>query len=117
HESIKKIDSNYAKAVTPGGKEYEVLLKPFLEYYESNRDNDINTYMFSSWCKFSWQNTNFGWGKPVWRSREKIEAQNTVVMMDDQEGDGVEAWVHLDEKRMCQLEQDPDIQTYAYLVQ
>ncbi|GJT23602.1 pelargonidin 3-O-(6-caffeoylglucoside) 5-O-(6-O-malonylglucoside) 4'''-malonyltransferase-like protein [Tanacetum coccineum] len=53
HELIKKIDSNYAKAVTPGGKEYEVLLKPFLEYYESNRDNDINTYMFSSWCNAS----------------------------------------------------------------
>ena len=35
-------------------------------------------------------------------------------MMDDQEGDGVEAWVHLDEKRMSQLEQDPDIHTYAF---
>nr|GEV08098.1 transferase, chloramphenicol acetyltransferase-like domain protein [Tanacetum cinerariifolium] len=27
HDSIKKIDSNYAKAVTPGGKEYEILVR------------------------------------------------------------------------------------------
>ncbi|GKE68691.1 pelargonidin 3-O-(6-caffeoylglucoside) 5-O-(6-O-malonylglucoside) 4'''-malonyltransferase-like protein, partial [Tanacetum coccineum] len=115
HESIKNIDGNYAKAVTPDGKEYEVLVKPFLEFHEINTDNDVNAYFFSSWCKFSWQNADFGWGKPVWRSTEKMVAQNMVIMMDDQEGDGVEAWVHLDETRMCQLEQDPDIQTYAFM--
>nr|GEV45479.1 ribonuclease H-like domain-containing protein [Tanacetum cinerariifolium] len=108
---------NYAKEVRPGGKEYEVLVKPFLEFHEINTNNDVNAYLFSSWCKFSWQNADFGWGKPVWKSMGKMETQNLVIMMDDQEGDGVEAWVHLDEKRMCQLEQDPDIQTYAYLVQ
>ncbi|PWA36294.1 transferase, Chloramphenicol acetyltransferase-like domain protein [Artemisia annua] len=117
HESIKNINNNYTKAVTPGGKEYEVLLKPFLEYYEMYNDNDINAYSFTSWCKFSWQNADFGWGKPVWKSVGKMETQNFVIMMDDQEGDGVEAWVHLDEKRMCQLEQDPDIRTYAFLAQ
>nr|GEV26629.1 pelargonidin 3-O-(6-caffeoylglucoside) 5-O-(6-O-malonylglucoside) 4'''-malonyltransferase-like [Tanacetum cinerariifolium] len=29
----------------------------------------------------------------------------------------IEVWVHLDEKRMCQLEQDLDIKTYAFLVE
>nr|GFC23573.1 pelargonidin 3-O-(6-caffeoylglucoside) 5-O-(6-O-malonylglucoside) 4'''-malonyltransferase-like [Tanacetum cinerariifolium] len=67
--------------------------------------------------RFSLQNTDFGWGKPVWKSMGKMEGQNMVVMVDDQEGDGVEAWVQLDEKRMCQLEQDPDIKTYAFLVE
>nr|GEZ02035.1 pelargonidin 3-O-(6-caffeoylglucoside) 5-O-(6-O-malonylglucoside) 4'''-malonyltransferase-like [Tanacetum cinerariifolium] len=65
--------------------------------------------------RFSWQNTDFGWGKPVWKSMGKMEAQNTMVMVDDQEGDDVEVLVHLDEKRMCQLEQDLDIKTYSFL--
>nr|GEZ30759.1 pelargonidin 3-O-(6-caffeoylglucoside) 5-O-(6-O-malonylglucoside) 4'''-malonyltransferase-like [Tanacetum cinerariifolium] len=56
---------------------------------------------------------DFGWGKPVWKSIGKFAAQNYVILMDDQEGDGVEAWVHLDEKRMHQLEQDHDIKAYA----
>ncbi|GJV57784.1 pelargonidin 3-O-(6-caffeoylglucoside) 5-O-(6-O-malonylglucoside) 4'''-malonyltransferase-like protein [Tanacetum coccineum] len=114
HESIKKIDNTYAKTVTPGGKEYEVLLKPFFEYYEIHRDNDVNAYSFTSWCKFSWQNTDFGWGMPIWKSLGRMEAQNLVIMMDDQKGEGIEAWVHLDEKRMCQFEEDPDIKTYAF---
>nr|GEW78132.1 reverse transcriptase domain-containing protein [Tanacetum cinerariifolium] len=60
------------------------------------------------------KNADFGSGKPVWRSTGKTEAQNTVIMIDDQEGDEVEAWVHLDEELMRQLEQDPDMQAYAF---
>lgn len=110
-DSIEKVGSSYAKE-TPGENEYEVLVNPFLEFYKYNASDDVNAYIASSWCRF-FNNADFGWGKPVWKSTGKYEAQNMLVLMDDQEGDGVEAWVYLDEKRMRQLEQDPDIQTYA----
>ncbi|KAI3827867.1 hypothetical protein L1987_01954 [Smallanthus sonchifolius] len=113
NDSIKKIESDYAKALMSTNKEYEVLMEPFLEYSRNIANNDVNFYAFTSWCKFSFYNADFGWGKPVWRSTGHYAATNFVLLMDDQEGDGVEAWVHLDEKHMCKLEQDLDIQAYA----
>ncbi|GJS84740.1 pelargonidin 3-O-(6-caffeoylglucoside) 5-O-(6-O-malonylglucoside) 4'''-malonyltransferase-like protein [Tanacetum coccineum] len=111
HDSLKKYDTNYATALSSG--EYDVLIKPFLEYSQNIMNSDVNFYAVTSWCKFSFNKADFGWGKPVWRSTGQFAAQNFVVMMDDQEGDGIEAWVHFDEKRMRQLEQDPDIKAYA----
>ena len=111
HDSLKKYDSNYAKALTSG--EYDVLMKSFLEYSQNIMNSDVNFYGITSWCKFSFNKADFGWGKPVWKSTGQFGAQNFVVMMDDQEGDGIEAWVHFDEKRMGQFEQDPDIKAYA----
>ncbi|GJY30999.1 pelargonidin 3-O-(6-caffeoylglucoside) 5-O-(6-O-malonylglucoside) 4'''-malonyltransferase-like protein [Tanacetum coccineum] len=112
-DSVKKYDIDYSKALMPGGKEYDVLIKPFLEHTQNMIKSDVNFYTVTSWCKFSFNKADFGWGKPVWKSIGKFAAQNYVILMDDQEGDGVEAWVHLDEKRMHQLEQDHDIKAYA----
>ncbi|KAI3732196.1 hypothetical protein L1987_63395 [Smallanthus sonchifolius] len=113
NDSIKKIVSDYAKALTSTNKEYDVLKEPFLEYSRNIANNDVNFYVFTSWCNFSFHNVDFGWGKPVWRSTGHYAAENFVLLMDDQEGEGVEAWVHLDEKHMCKLEKEVDIQAYA----
>ncbi|GKE55986.1 pelargonidin 3-O-(6-caffeoylglucoside) 5-O-(6-O-malonylglucoside) 4'''-malonyltransferase-like protein [Tanacetum coccineum] len=112
-DSVTKNDSDYAKALTSGGKEYDDLKKPFPEHIQRVMYSDVNFYTVSSWCNFPFNKADFGWGKPVWKSTGKCAAQNLVIMIDDQEGDGVEAWVHLDEKRMHQLEQNPDIKAYA----
>nr|XP_043627374.1 stemmadenine O-acetyltransferase-like [Erigeron canadensis] len=111
HDSIRKFDNSYAKALSD--KDYEVLSKPFMEYFQNITNNDVDFYAFTSWCKFSLYKADFGWGKPVWTSTGQFAAQNFVILMDDQEGDGIEAWVHLDQKRMSQLEQDSNIQMYA----
>ncbi|GKD70063.1 putative transferase, partial [Tanacetum coccineum] len=76
-------------------------------------DSDVDFYLFTCWCKFSFYNADFGSGKTIWASTGKLPCQNLVIMMDDNEGDGVEAWVHLDDKRMKELEQDYDIKAYA----
>lgn len=112
YESIKKLDNDYDKVVKPSEEVYEVLTKPFLEYYHRRIKNDVNLCVFTSWCKFSFYQADFGWGKPVWKST-KFSSQTGVIMMDDQEGDGVEAWVSLDEERMFKLAQDANIKAYA----
>lgn len=91
----------------------EILMKPFLEFSQNITNTDVNFYSFTSWCKFSFYKADFGWGKPVWRSTGQYEAQNFVLLMDNEEGYGVEAWVHLDEKGMCQLEQDVGVLAYT----
>ncbi|KAL8209548.1 hypothetical protein R6Q57_006280 [Mikania cordata] len=113
NESIKKIKGNYAKELMSNNKTYDILMEPFLEYSQNINNNDVNFYAFTSWCKFSFNNADFGWGKPVWKSTGRYAAQKFVLLLDDQEGDGIEAWVHLDENKMSQLEQDHDIQTYT----
>ncbi|KAK1430280.1 hypothetical protein QVD17_12917 [Tagetes erecta] len=113
-DSVSKTVRDYTKTLTDGDEGYEDVINPYLE---SNRNmftnNVVSFYFFTSWCKFSYYDADFGCGKPVWASIGKLPTQNLVIMLDDREGDGVEAWVHMDEKRMKQLEQDYDIKAYA----
>ncbi|KAM0028628.1 putative transferase [Helianthus debilis subsp. tardiflorus] len=113
HDSTNKTRSGSARALSHSEKDYGFLSKPFLERLKSITGNsDVNVYTFSSWCKFSFYTSDFGWGKPVWRSIADMKAPQSVIMMDDEEGDGVEAWVHMDKKRMCELERDLNIKAY-----
>ncbi|KAL8195198.1 hypothetical protein R6Q57_025601 [Mikania cordata] len=114
-DSVSKTVGDCTKMMSHGEEgNYEVVINP---YFESNRNmftnNAVSFYFFTSWCKFSYYEADFGCGKPVWASTAKLPTQNLVIMMDDHEGDGVEAWVHFDEKRMKQLEQDSGIRAYA----
>nr|XP_043630687.1 pelargonidin 3-O-(6-caffeoylglucoside) 5-O-(6-O-malonylglucoside) 4'''-malonyltransferase-like [Erigeron canadensis] len=111
--SVKKTAKDCAKILQNGEKGYGVIIDPYLESNEKIVDNDVNFYLLTCWCKFTFYKANFGYGMPIWSSTGKLPVQNLVIMLDDQEGDGVEAWVHLDEKRMNKLEQDPDIKFYA----
>ncbi|GJT60247.1 pelargonidin 3-O-(6-caffeoylglucoside) 5-O-(6-O-malonylglucoside) 4'''-malonyltransferase-like protein [Tanacetum coccineum] len=113
HGSIKKTAVDCAKILTHGEEGYGVIINPYLESNRKIGDNDVNFYLMTTWCKFSFYNADFGCGKPIWTSTGKLPGQNLVVTMDDHKGDGVEAWVHLDDKRMKELEQDSDIKTYA----
>ncbi|KAI3755450.1 hypothetical protein L1987_55251 [Smallanthus sonchifolius] len=112
HDSVNEMKNSYAKALSQFEKDYEVLSKPFLECLENISSKDVNSYLLSSWCRFSFHTADFGWGKPVWKSITNEKIPNSVTMMDDEEGDGVEAWVHLDEKQMCELEKDSNLQAY-----
>ncbi|KAK1368108.1 vinorine synthase-like [Heracleum sosnowskyi] len=55
---------------------------------------------YSSWCKFPFYEADFGWGKPTWVSIPNVPMKNTVVLIDDKSGEGIEAWVCMDENDM-----------------
>ncbi|KAJ0936860.1 putative vinorine synthase [Helianthus annuus] len=107
-DSTNKTKSGYARALSHS-KGFSEPLKTI------NGNDDANMYTFSSWCKFLLYTVDFGWGKPVWRSTN-MKFPQTVVMMDGEESDGVEAWVSLVKKKkkkeMCELERDLNIQAY-----
>nr|GEU53790.1 pelargonidin 3-O-(6-caffeoylglucoside) 5-O-(6-O-malonylglucoside) 4'''-malonyltransferase-like [Tanacetum cinerariifolium] len=115
HGSVKKTIRDCAKILTDGEEGYGVVINPYLESNRKIDDSDVDFYLFTCWCKFSFYNADFGSGKTIWASTGKLPCQNLVIMMDDNEGDGVEAWVHLDDKRMKELAQDYDIKAYATL--
>ncbi|XP_074332802.1 pelargonidin 3-O-(6-caffeoylglucoside) 5-O-(6-O-malonylglucoside) 4'''-malonyltransferase-like [Apium graveolens] len=74
--------------------------------------SDPNIYFagtFSSWCKFPFYEADFGWGKPIWVSIPNVPMKNTVVLIDDKAGEGIEAWVCMDENDMQKFIQHSDI--------
>ncbi|KAL4580946.1 hypothetical protein LXL04_017152 [Taraxacum kok-saghyz] len=114
-ESIKKRARDCAKILTHGEEGYEVIINPYLEANKNIADSEVNFYLFTCWSKFPFYEADFGYGKPIWSSTGSLPVQNLVIMMDDHEGDGVEAWVHLDENRIKELEQDSHIKAYALM--
>ncbi|KAM1133019.1 stemmadenine O-acetyltransferase-like [Malus sylvestris] len=77
---------------------------------------------FNSRCNLGLYEADFGWGKPVWvasggakRGAEEAPYMNMVLLMDTRSGDGVEAWVCLDEQDMAILEGDPHFLAFVSL--
>ncbi|XP_017231994.1 pelargonidin 3-O-(6-caffeoylglucoside) 5-O-(6-O-malonylglucoside) 4'''-malonyltransferase [Daucus carota subsp. sativus] len=64
---------------------------------------------FSSWCNFSLYEADFGYGKPVWVSIANIPMKNSVVLVDEKSGGGIDAWVTLDESDMQKFIKHCDI--------
>ncbi|XP_062109526.1 stemmadenine O-acetyltransferase-like [Humulus lupulus] len=70
---------------------------------------EMELYSCSSWCKFPLYETDFGWGKPMWVSSASLAFKNSIILVDTKEGDGVEAWVTLDEENMVIFEKNGDL--------
>ncbi|KAL8233459.1 hypothetical protein R6Q59_019559 [Mikania micrantha] len=74
---------------------------------------------FTSWCKMGFYDVDFGWGKPVWVCGHVCEGSpmftDFVVLMDTRYGDGIEAWVNMDEHKMHILQHDPKLLAFTSL--
>ncbi|XP_047957458.1 pelargonidin 3-O-(6-caffeoylglucoside) 5-O-(6-O-malonylglucoside) 4'''-malonyltransferase [Salvia hispanica] len=68
---------------------------------------------FTDWSKFGFYEVDFGWGKPIWSGVGPQRPRgNQTIMMRSKEGDGIEAWVHLNEDDMDLFEQDEEIKLF-----
>lgn len=65
-------------------------------------------FSFSSWCRFPFYETDFGWGKPIWFGTS-IRHNRTASFLDTKDGEGIEAWLTLNLEEMVKFEQDPTI--------
>ncbi|XP_021746724.1 vinorine synthase-like [Chenopodium quinoa] len=74
-----------------------------------------NAYKFSSWCRYPIYEVDFGWGSPIWVSTAEYPYQNSVIMMDSKDGEGIEAWVTLDEEVMYVFQSDEELLKFASL--
>ncbi|GMH26974.1 hypothetical protein Nepgr_028817 [Nepenthes gracilis] len=74
-----------------------------------------NLYICSSWCRFPFYEADFGWGKPTWVCISKSPFCNTIVLLDSKNGDGIEAWIILEEQVMSTLEGDDELLEHALL--
>ena len=80
-----------------------VLLGYFIIFHDlvrQERRGETDIYNFSSWFWFPLYEVDFGWGKPIWVST-RAKTLEMVILNDTKDGDGIEAWVSLDEKKNC----------------
>lgn len=50
-------------------------------------------YWLTSWCRFGFNEADFGWGKPIWTSIYHFTGKNNVVLLDAIDGEGIEVWL------------------------
>ncbi|TYJ11696.1 hypothetical protein E1A91_A11G294900v1 [Gossypium mustelinum] len=120
-KAIRKIDIDLITALQGDGG--------WIKYCENMKEigkaspgtNDkIDFIVFSSWCNMGFYEIDFGWGKPTWvayapKTKSKTEMVNMVFLMDTKMGNGIEAWVFLEEQHMVMLEQNQELLAFGIL--
>ncbi|XP_073034355.1 limonoid 7-O-acetyltransferse-like [Primulina eburnea] len=116
-DAISKVNDDYVTRIL-GDQGFLGYCKNLEETW-SNIPKEADFICISSWCNFGIYNVDFGWGKPIWVTRSDSGGDsesyflNVVWLMDTRNGDGVEAWVTLEEKYMQVFDQIEELQTLA----
>ncbi|XP_018486459.1 LOW QUALITY PROTEIN: BAHD acyltransferase BIA1 [Raphanus sativus] len=73
---------------------------------------EMETYVVTSWCRMPFYGADFGLGTPVWVAADSID-KTQVVLVDANDGEGIEAWVTLPEDDMFAFEHDKELLEFA----
>ncbi|KAG6390578.1 hypothetical protein SASPL_148316 [Salvia splendens] len=114
--SISVVDGECVKKL--GGEKGSKIILECIKEIEQVGSENVHHLGFSSWCKLGFYDIDFGWGKPVWVSNIDTSGpcfMNLVVLIDMRSGDGMEAWVTLEEQDMAALEHDQEFTSFASL--
>ncbi|PWA98270.1 transferase, Chloramphenicol acetyltransferase-like domain protein [Artemisia annua] len=103
-DSVKKIINNYSKVYHNSEEGQIMVLNSHLRLASIN-PLSTNVVILTSWCKFPFYETNFGFGKPIWVVPGTIAWRNSGCLIDDAQGKGVEAYVFLEVKDVPDFEQ------------
>ncbi|KAJ4713611.1 Vinorine synthase [Melia azedarach] len=102
HDFVDLIRDAYRKPAARTDQEFgddaflSTVINPYKEYCEELNKEEADVGIYSSCCGFPIC-VDFGWGKPAWVSGIQMPFE-TVMLLDNEEGNGIEAWVNLDEK-------------------
>ncbi|MFQ6663969.1 hypothetical protein Gotur_031249 [Gossypium turneri] len=109
-DSIKTVNKEYVKKLQDGYNHYDKYKEIITRY---GGKCEIVPLCFTSLCRFPLYEADFGWGKPIWAASGDREIKNTTVFMDAVNGDGIEAWVTLDEEEMKKFDTDEELLAYV----
>ncbi|KAH6809282.1 hypothetical protein C2S51_027065 [Perilla frutescens var. frutescens] len=112
-DDVRKSIADYAEILSPNRDGRDIITNAF-NLMKEVWDPEMNAMLFSDWSKFGFYEADFGLGMPVWASigpqRPFISA---AVLMNDKDGDGIEAWLHLSQNDMQTFEQDEYINSFT----
>lgn len=106
---------NYVKKDLVGGKIPMAILTSAKAFGELINSEGVDFYNCSSWCKFPLYETDFGWGRPIWAFEVSTEFKNSIVMMDQIGGNGIEVWLTLMADHMNELDKVEELTEFASL--
>ncbi|KAK9052233.1 hypothetical protein SSX86_028861 [Deinandra increscens subsp. villosa] len=95
-------------------KNEEEIYKKGIKSWMMSMDDQIQTYVFSSICRFPFYQVDFGWGKPARvMLRMGHSLTSFLVFMDTPSGDGIEATVRIKEEEMSIFQKDKELHAYT----
>ncbi|KAK0582465.1 hypothetical protein LWI29_025939 [Acer saccharum] len=86
----------------------KAIMKPYMEIFEEIKKGEGDVHLFSSLRNLPFYEVDFGWGKPAW-VRFAQRPYKGVLFIDGKDGNGIEAWVTMEEEEMDYFQQDPDV--------
>ncbi|KAK9117444.1 hypothetical protein Sjap_016391 [Stephania japonica] len=108
--AIRGIDGAFVKKLESGEEGHLKNFEAGLMQASQGENEQIN---FSSWCRVSFYDADFGWGKPVWVTTISVDLKNLVILMDTRSGDGIEVWVNMLEEDIEGFASDPELLAFA----
>ncbi|KAL0535319.1 hypothetical protein IC582_029648 [Cucumis melo] len=108
-EAIKEIDDEYTKTLQDTEKSMRAKMKMGERVYSG----EVEMVCFTSWCTFPVYETDFGWGKPTWVCTPGRPYKNVVLFVNTSDGEGIEAWVNLEENDMALFENDSELLSFT----
>ncbi|KAL7145699.1 hypothetical protein ABFS83_07G104800 [Erythranthe nasuta] len=112
-DSVIKTLADIAEALSQSVKLHSTIKEISTNIMVKKSTGEVNVIYFTDWSKFGLYDVDFGWGKPVGVGIGAVLATNAVRLVSNKEGDGIEAWVHLNSNDMAYFEQDQDIKLLA----
>lgn len=107
--AITEIDGEYVTALQDAEKAMRAKMKMGQMVYSG----EVELYSFTSWCSFPIYESDFGWGRPAWVCSPGRPYKNVVLLVNTGDGEGIEAWVNLEEKDMPVFESDPELLAFT----
>ncbi|KAD3066330.1 hypothetical protein E3N88_34209 [Mikania micrantha] len=95
-DSVKKCITNFSKVHHDCEEGQTMVLNSLLNLI--NIRESTCGVIVTSWCKFPFYQVDFGFGKPIWAAPGTIPVNHSAHLMDDVQGNGVEAYVFLQVK-------------------
>ncbi|KAK7292710.1 hypothetical protein RJT34_15562 [Clitoria ternatea] len=113
--AISRVDVEFVEELR--GDKGRLMMHETLKTIRRTGSNDgVEYFGFNSWCNFGFYEADFGWGKPTWVTCVGLTGPvffNFIILVDTRLGDGIEAWVTLDEQDMDHLVANPELLNYV----
>ncbi|KAL7199796.1 hypothetical protein ACSBR2_021989 [Camellia fascicularis] len=74
--AIRNTVTDSANVLSLGEDGRMKLIKAFIEANQNFSNAKMDSYLFTSWCRFPFYEIDFGWGKPVWTSVVSMPVKN-----------------------------------------
>lgn len=114
-DAVRKSIGDHAEKLSPNRDGRDIIIHSIEMLMKLSQNQETNIIAFSDRSRFGFYEADFGWGKPVWTTigRPQRPRSNFTVLMSNKEGDGIEAWLHLNQNDMRCFEDDEEIKLFT----